>query len=151
VRVCAPRQDNRVGIQRQDRQDLGCGIGQVLDDAGRPQVPLFVLCHCEGKTVKVTVLPTALPQRGRGVDDHYIFVPDISKKWQSLGFSVRFCARRQDHRVSIPGCWQDYRVGILGPDPQDLGRGIGQVSDDAERPQVPLFVLCHCGRQKPLK
>jgi WD40 repeat protein len=34
----------------------------VPDDAERPQVPLFVLCHCVGKTVKVTVLPTALPR-----------------------------------------------------------------------------------------
>ena len=62
--------------------------------------------------------------------------PDISKKWQLLGFSVRFCARRQDHRV-----------GIQGQDCKDLGRGIGHVQEDAGRPQVPLFVLCHCGRQ----
>ena len=54
------------------------------------------------------------------------------KKWQLVCLGVRFCAPRQDHRV-----------GILGQDPQDLGRGIGHVPDDAERPQVPLFVLCH--------
>jgi hypothetical protein len=66
VRFCAPRQDHRVGIRRQDRQDLGRGIGQVPDDAERPQVPLFVFCHCGrqivGKTVKVTVLPTSSPR-----------------------------------------------------------------------------------------
>jgi len=33
---------------------------------------------------------------------------------------------------------QDHRVGILGQDPQDLGRGIGHVQGDAGRPQVPL-------------
>ena len=43
--------------------------------------------------------------------------------------------------------WQDARVSFLGQDCQDLARGIGHVQDDAERPQVPLFVLCHCGRQ----
>ena len=44
VRVCAQRQENRVGILRQEDRDMGRGIGTVPGDAERPQtqVPLFV-------------------------------------------------------------------------------------------------------------
>ena len=44
----------------------------------------------------------------------------------------------------------DGKIIIRGQGPQDLGRGIGQVPGDAERPQVPLLV-CAIAWAKPLK
>ena len=91
-----------------------------------------------GKTVKVTILPTPTPRSAGERRRRPLQMCSLTfqKKWQWCGLCMRFCAPRQDHRV-----------GIRRQDRQDLGRGIGQVPEDAERPQVPLFVLCHCGRQ----
>ena len=127
----------RRSCQHPGTRQSSCGASLTASASGlSPDIgePANLCSSSVGKTVKVTVLPTPTPRSPGERRRRPLQMCSLTlQKWQRCGPSVQVFAQRRPHRV-----------GILGQDPQDLGRGIGQVPDDAGRPQVPLFVLCHC-------